>query len=312
MLALLVLCSTCALHVTENEEKSFVSWMRETSQFFLGEEYHIRFGIWLANARIVSEHKGNFEIELNKFAAMTPAEYRTLLGARIDLAEVEAPPPLEVEYDPPWDWRNKGTINPIKDQGQCGSCYAFSAIGAAESVDAVKSGKLLSFSESNVIDCAHNCGGCGGGWPSHVYKWFIEHQNGKFMLESDYPYAPHVRQCQWNAAKGVGSVTSHVALDHDPEQMCTRCQKSGALSVCIDAARVTFQLYKTGIYDDPKCSSSRMDHAVILVGWGFEGAKKFWIVRNSWGLTWGEKGYIRILRKDNLCGVETKPVLMVP
>jgi cathepsin L len=308
---LLLLCSaTCALYVSMNEEKSFVAWMRETKQIYSGEDYHMRLGIWLANSRIVREHRGNFEIGLNRLAALTPAEYKMLCGARFEIGDEDRAPDIEVQYDENWDWRARGVVNPIKDQGQCGSCWAFSAIGCAESVDAINSSKLLSFSESNVIDCVQTCWACNGGIVKRVWDWFMVHQGGKFSLEKDYPYKPQKRTCNWDPSKGVGSVHGYIYLNRDEEQLCTRCQQGGPVSVGIDASLVSFQLYTGGIYDDPKCSASNLDHAVILVGWGVEGEKKFWIIRNSWGLTWGERGYIRIIRKNNECGVASQGRLM--
>jgi C1A family cysteine protease len=288
--------------------------MRETGQFFSGEEYHFRFGIWLANARFVSEYRGNFQIGLNRLAAVTPAEYRMLLGARVDKYEegsTPVSPPMKVEYDPKWDWRTKGVVNPVKDQGQCGSCWVFSAIGCAEGVDALKFGKLLSFSESNALDCCEWGNGCNGGVMKKVWDWVVAKQGGKFMLEKDYPYKPAKCRCRWDPSKGVGSCTGIYYLQHLEEEFRTVCQKSGPLSIHVDAALASFQLYTHGIYDDPKCDPHILDHAVVLVGWGFEGERTFWIVRNSWGVTWGEKGYINILCKNNICGVLSHGRLML-
>jgi C1A family cysteine protease len=212
---------------------------------------------------------------------------------------------IPVKYDPQWDWRTKGVVQVVKNQGHCGSCWAFSAIQAAESNNAIKSGKLLSLSEKNLIDCAHKqCHGCKGGIMWCAYVWVHDRQAGKWALESDYPYIPRTGACQWNQSKGVGSLirTEFVAGGNE-DDLATKVQKYGPAAVAIDASQWSFQAYRGGIYDEPNCNSGRLDHGVGCVGWGVEGAKKFWIVKNSWGQRWGEHGFVRMIWKKNQCGI---------
>jgi cathepsin L len=300
-----------------HEEKSFLSWMRTTNQFYTGDEYQVRFGIWLSNSRFVREHNAagkSFKVSMNKLACMTPAEYRVLLGVRGGVVKAPITETVKSVTAADVDWRTKGVVNPIKDQGQCGSCWAFSAIQGAESADAIKTGKLQSFSESNLVDCVDTCFGCEGGWPSDAYDYVIGTQGGKFNLESDYPYVPVTGTCKFDASKGVGSISSILNVQSGSEDDLTdKCKTVGPVSVCIDAGHASFQMYMSGIYDEPDCSTSSLDHAVGCLGYGTDGGVTYWIVRNSWGTVWGEQGYIRMSRyKQNQCGIATQACIPVP
>jgi cathepsin L len=133
------------------------------------------------------------------------------------------------------------------------------------------------------------------------------------QLESDYPYKPETRTCTWNPSKGVGSVSNIIAVKQlDEDDLATKCQQYGPVAVAVDASHGSFHLYKEGIYDEPACSFIFLDHGVGCLGWGKEGEKKFWIIRNSWGTVWGEKGYMRMIWKNNQCGIATMACLPVP
>jgi cathepsin L len=295
------------------QEKAFVAWMRENSHAFTGDEYHFRLGIWLGTARFVQEHNamGTYKVELNKFAAMTPAEYRTMLGVRPMPVSGQAEPS---NFAPPEsiDWREKGAVNAIKDQGQCGSCWAFSTIQAAEGANFIKYKKLESYSEKNIVDCVATCFGCGGGWPYEAFDWVIGHQGGKFQFESDYPYQPVQGTCKFDASKPAGTITKYLSIvKNDEDDLVAKVAENGPTSICMDASRATFQTYKEGIYDDPKCTKTTMDHAVGLVGYAAEGGRKYWILRNSWGTVWGIAGYMKLLRGVNQCGCAAVAVVPI-
>jgi len=283
--------------------------MRSTNQFFTGDEYQSRFGIWMANSRLVQEHnaaKNSFKLSMNKFAAYTPSEYKALLGFRMELVKNKA---VKSNFVAPnaLDWREKGAVNPIKDQGQCGSCWAFSAIQGAEGAYFVGKGKLLSLSEQNLVDCVTACYGCNGGLMTAAYDYVIEHQNGKFNSETDYPYKAVTGTCKFDASKAVGHISSYVEIQEGSESdLASKCAQYGPVAIAIDASHFSFQLYSGGIYKEAACSSYNLDHGVGCVGYGAEGNTQYWIVRNSWGTSWGEKGYIRMIKDDgNRCGVAT-------
>jgi C1A family cysteine protease len=306
MLTILVSFASAAFYF-QHEEKSFVHWMREQGRVYTSNEYHLRFGIWLGNMRYVQEHNAvkAFSVSMNSLAALTPAEYQSMLGYKIDLKHRTSASSADtfVSNDEV-DWRKKGVVTDIKDQGQCGSCWAFSAVQGVESADAIKTGKLLSYSESNLVDCVAHCRGCNGGSMYIALLWVLDKQGGKMMLESDYPYHPVQGSCRFDASKGVGSLSDIRPVKTDSEEdLAQKCAQYGPVSVAIDASHTSFQLYKGGIYDEPECSSKVLDHGVGCVGYGSENGQGFWFVKNSWGVKWGENGYIRMIRKNNQCGI---------
>jgi cathepsin L len=289
--------------------------MRETNNVFTGEEYQTRFGIWMANKRLVSEHnrKSTFKVAMNKLSHYTPSEYRSLLGYKQMDRLRRKSSRMNVKAPESIDWREKGVVNAIKDQAQCGSCWAFSAIQAQESQWAIKHAKLYSLSEQNLIDCDSTSSGCDGGLMENAYEYVIKNQNGKFMLEDDYPYAGIDGTCKFDASKAVTQIVSFLDVtEGDEKDLAEKIAQYGPASIAIDASDWSFQLYSSGIYDESACSSSMLDHGVGCVGYGSENGVNYWIVRNSWGTSWGEKGYIRMIKdKSNQCGEATQACIPV-
>lgn len=308
MLALFTYLST-SVYYLQHEEKSFLLWMRSTNQFFTGDDYHLRFGIFLTNSRLVQQHKAankKFTVSLNKFAACTSAEYKSLLGFKMNLQKFETKKIGGKSNTDSLDWRTKGVVNEIKDQAACGSCWAFSTIQAAESALAISTGNLQRLSEQNLIDCVRTCYGCHGGLMTSAYAYIVGYQDGQFNLESDYPYEAVARMCRFDQYPKVGTISDYINVESGNEDdLALKCEKYGPVAVAIDASNWSFQLYTTGIYDESSCSSVNLDHGVGCVGYGVEDSTKYWIVRNSWGTTWGEAGYIRMIWKDNQCGIAT-------
>ena len=304
-----LLCVASASLYTVNEEKTFLAWMRSSNQIYTGDEYSLRFGIFMANSRLVEDHnrKSTFKVGLNKFAAMTPAEYKALLGRR-PVVKRATKPASELKDDPPAsiDWRTSGVVNAVKDQGQCGSCWAFGTIQACESAYAIKNKKLFSLSEQNLVDCATGeCQGCNGGLESAALDYILLEQGGFLMAEEDYPYKAVEGTCKFDGKKAIDCVESYRrGKAGDEEYLKTLVGTVGVADVAIDASHWSFQLYTGGIYDEPSCISTMLDHAVGCVGYGSENGVDYWIIRNSWGPNWGEDGYIRMVRnKHNQCGV---------
>ena len=287
--------------------------MRETGNIFSGDEYHFRLGIFLSNKRYVEQHNAagkSFKVALNHLAHLTPNEYKVLLGEKPYTGERKYVK-LDNVAAASVDWRTKGIVNEIKDQGQCGSCWAFSAIQACESRWAQAGHKLLSFSEQNLVDCCGGCYGCDGGWSAVAIAFVTHTQDGYFMLESDYPYTAQDGQCKFDKMKGVGNTKGADGVE-PTEEALAKAVTNGVVTISIDASQHSFHLYSSGIYYEPACSSTFLDHAVGCVGYGTEGSQAYWIVRNSWGTTWGEKGYIRMIKdKDNNCGVATRVELPI-
>jgi C1A family cysteine protease len=307
MFIALIASSVSTVFFQPHEEKSFMAHLREHNLIYTGDEYKLRLGIFLANARLIQEHNSattSFTLGLNRLATLTPAEYRSLLSSR--------PTPLtpsdtlrSVTADPPnsFDYRTQGAVTGVKDQGPCGA-WAFGAVAAQETTWCLVSGSLLTLSEQQLLDCV----GCSGGLPAAAYDYVRNRQDGKFILTSDYPYSG---ACQFDPRKGVTHLAGYyVVKSGDESDLLNAVWTKGAASLAIDASDWHFELYMGGIYDEPACTTQNLNHGLCVVGWGVDGSTPYWIAKNSWGTTWGEHGYIRMSRnKGNQCGIATAAVI---
>lgn len=291
-----------------HEERSFLNWMRKNNDYYTGDEYHFRLGIFLANQRFVESYNKDStrtsKVAMNKFACYTRAEYNSLLGVIPQLSHSKSSSkPITNKNDPEsLDWRDKGAVNTVKDQGSCGSCWAFSAIAAEEGAYFVSSGTLYRLSEQNLVDCASSCLGCNGGLPELGLGQALNNQGRKFALESDYPYVGHQQSCNFDQSKAVADISA-ITMYREEKYIQPNLIKWGPTSVCIDASGQGFMLYTSGIYMGTDCRKLQ-NHAVCVVGYGTENDTPYWIVRNSWGKSWGESGYIRMIRDVNVCNIQ--------
>ncbi|KAN0028681.1 hypothetical protein ACTFIV_010530 [Dictyostelium citrinum] len=205
------------------------------------------------------------------------------------------------------DWRLYGKVNSVKNQGGCGSCYAFSAVAALESHYAIKYNRMLDLSEQNLVDCTvkYGNGGCGGGWMHTCFKYVIE--NGGINQQHNYRYKGRVGECTYNNIDSNARASKYVLiLRNDENSLANAIATVGPVSVAYDASTIEFMYYKSGIYHSKDCNKDRTTHAVLVVGYGSENGVDFWIIKNSWGLGWGEQGYFRMRRNTgNKCGVAT-------
>jgi cathepsin L len=301
--------------VSQKEEKGFVAHMREFGLMYSGEEYHLRLGLYLAAVRQIEEHNsGNrgFLLGLNQFATWTNAEYQVLLG-RIDTTEAlkELSPRRSLRANLPveFDWTALGKVQEVKDQGKCGSCWTFGAIGAQESMWAINKNELLSLSEQNLLDCTILAFGCKGGNPITAYLHVLLFQSGHFNLESSYPYEAKQGPCRYSSSGAVTLLVDAGLVRQSETAVQQVLYEDGPLGVAIDASHDSFQKYKSGVYLEPACSSTKLDHEVLLVGWGTD-PSAYWLIKNSWGVKWGEAGYFKLARnKNNHCGIATEAVL---
>jgi hypothetical protein len=281
--------------------------MRSTNTLYTGADYHLRLGIFLSNSRFVRSHNAHsrFRTSLNRFAALTPAEYRCMLGLLPRPLTVAAPSKRSPPKDfPSYDWRDQGAVTEVKNQGTCGSCWAFAAISSAESSNKIIGGTLYLLSEQNLIDCVTTCYGCNGGLATLAYDYVLQYQHGQFVLSDAYPYTGSIGDCKFNADVAIGQIYGYLAVVSDSEpDLAAAVAGYGPAAAAVDASTVAFQLYGGGIFEDEHCSSIDLNHGIGIVGFGVEDDVGFWIVKNSWGTDWGEEGYIRIVRGRNECGI---------
>jgi C1A family cysteine protease len=242
---------------------------------------------------------------------MTPVSDRfpEELFSKIEVPEVDGNEPAteptaeEVAALPTtWDSRNKGWIPAVRNQGQCGSCWAFSAAATMSANYAKKhGGSPLILSEQQLVDCSPSDHGCNGGWPLSTFAYA---QKG-VELDSAYPYRATTGTCKFDASKVKAKVASYGYTSKSVDGIKQAVYNNGEISVAVNANKM--QSYHGGIITATGCSTS-INHAVNVVGWGASGSTKYWIVRNSWGTGWGESGYCRFVAGSNACGIETYPM----
>jgi len=204
------------------------------------------------------------------------------------------------------DWVAKGGVTPVKNQAKCGSCWAFSSTGSLEGAFFVATGKLESLSEEDLVQCnSVTDHGCQGGLMDNAFAWV--QQNG-ICSEASYPYTSGTGitgTCKKTCAPDV-TITGHTDVPSKDEKSLQAAVSKQPVSVAIEADKSAFQLYKGGVLDDATCGT-QLDHGVLVVGFGTDSGKDYWKVKNSWGPTWGEQGYIRMIRNKNQCGIAQQP-----
>ncbi|XP_072517909.1 digestive cysteine proteinase 2-like [Salminus brasiliensis] len=286
-------------------------WKQQFNQDFGPSADSRRRAIWTRNLQLIADHNKNyllgynkFTMAINKFGATADYEYFGMLGARVSDSPMTSQEP--VHFTPPssLDYRTQGFVTPVKDQGTCGSSWAFSVTGAIEAQVAKTTGVLVSLSEQDLLDCSkvNVTYGCDGAWMSNAYDYVQTHGlNG----DANYPYEARDDQpCMHDPDKNVIMIRGHKTLPPGDEDMLkTSLAFFGPITVAVDASNWSFMFYNMGIYDEPLCDAAQANHAVLLVGYGSENGVDYWIVKNSWGLGWGEEGYMRVLRGNNLCGI---------
>ena len=214
-------------------------------------------------------------------------------------------PPVSNSMPTNWDWRDHNAVSPVKNQGQCGSCWTFSSVEAIESAYAIAMNvSAPSLSEQEILDCASK-DGCGGGFMDNAFHW-VEYHNG-VCSEEEYPYQAKDGLCK--KCTPVVKVKDYVDVTPNNTRELMKAVLKQPVAIAIEADNIWFQLYKKGVMKG-HCGTN-LDHGVLLVGYGTENGDDYWLIKNSWGADWGDKGYIKILRKNKdgpgNCGILMQP-----
>lgn len=252
-----------------------------------------------------------YDYQFNQFADLTQEEFSNqYLNLKVlSDEEIENFPKLKVNMneDVPesFDWREHNGVTPVKNQGQCGSCWAFSATANIESINAVKTGKLVSLSEQQIVDCDTIDHGCGGGWQEKALDYII--QTGGLEADSEYIYTHKKGDCKFNKEKVAVKISNYEFVSKDEEEIKAALVQNGPLAAALNAQML--QYYHGGVFHVKwpfTCDPKLLNHAVLIVGYGQTNlGEKYWIVKNSWGSRWGEKGFFRMLRGTGECGINT-------
>jgi len=275
-----------------------------------------RYKIWLKKRAFVQQHNAGadqhgYTVGLNHFSDLTTHEYQNKLTYRPikDSWENAKPFILDPSFkaEKSLNWTAKGAVTSVGNEFQCGSCWAFSATGALEGQHFLKTGKLVSLSEQQLMDCSTKDGnhGCEGGLMSDSYKYIME--NGGIDTEASYPYTGKEGKCKFNSSNIGATCTGYVKVAQNESALFEAVQNIGPVAVAMDASHISFEMYKSGVYYEPQCSSTRIDHTLLAVGFGTLNGKDYWLCKNSWGTSWGSNGYVLMARnRDNNCGIATQ------
>ncbi|XP_059163590.1 procathepsin L-like [Physella acuta] len=317
MLRFLIFTLAIAM-ASASTEANWCVFKAKHNKTYTGDDDVIRWYIWQSNLKKIEEHnelyaKGlkSYYLKENKYTDMTSEEFVKIMnGVRIQktLTPKNFNSGLLKDVLPKSvDWRKKGYVTKVMDQGQCGSCWAFAANGAIEGQHFKATGKLVQLSASNLMDCSQKYGnqGCNGGFMDQSFQYVID--NKGIDTEISYPYKPETRKCAFKRATVGATEKSYKDIESGSENALQQAVATvGPVSIAMDGSHSSFQMYGGGVYDEPACSSTQLDHAMLVVGYDSLDGKDYWTVKNSWGTTWGDEGYILMSRnKKNQCGIAT-------
>jgi len=312
----------------EKEPQSlFVEFLESYPHDFPSQqERQRRYSVFLNNLKNIKQlnavHDGQATFGLNEFSLMTPAEFKATRAGGVkrnyawtDFFNVDESSMLPMATDEQvaaaptavdWRTRKPPVVTPVKNQRQCGDCWAFSTTGNVEGQWALSGRPLVSLSEQQLCDCDTTDHGCDGGMMNNAMNYII--RNGGIDTEASYPYRAKQGACKFNKANIGAKISSFKMIPHDPAQIAYYVANQGPVSIAVDAT--TWQSYKSGIIKS-NCGKD-LDHGVLLVGYGQQGSTPYWIVKNSWGTTWGQSGYILVSRgPGDMCGIDKFPITSI-
>ena len=297
--------------IMTEEEYQFMGFITKYGRSYATKsEYNFRLAQFTKRLQEIEEHNSQdgmtSTVGINKFADYSNEEIKKMNGLKPMETKPEERPYEFSEEDiaDAIDWRTKGAVTPVKNQGHCGSCWAFSTTGSIEGAHHLATGNLVSFSESNLVDCSWLNHGCNGGLMDLAFMYAEKHP---LMTEADYPYHPSsgLFACKYKKEKGVAKVTTYKDVQRGSASQLKAALNVGPVSVGIEADKPVFHAYTGGIINSTSCGT-QMDHGVLAVGYGTENGQEYYIVKNSWGADWGEKGFVRIAIADGagICGIQ--------
>jgi C1A family cysteine protease len=298
--------------------KEFNSFRERFNKNYLSkDELNSRFSVFRNNLIDILIHNAdvsqNFTLGVNQFTDLTPQEFKEQYVSGLKpvgsygcktFSSTASDAPSSI------DWRNKGGVTSVKDQGQCGSCWSFSATGAIEGAWAISNGQLIDLSEQELVDCAtgiaYGSRGCSGGQMEGGFKFVI--QNGQCSLSS-YPYTAKDEKCKSCTALAHISSCSDVKPNDQVSLKAAVSQQPVAVAISADSR--IFQSYSGGVITSSACYTS-LNHGVLVVGYGTENDVDYWLVKNSWGPSWGSAGYVKIQKSSStndpgVCGISMQP-----
>lgn len=314
MLSLVVFVACVAVTLAINGENK--QWRDYKLKFKKSYDTHledrVRQSIYFDNLDRIDEQNANSPVGgavfgEGPFTDLTPEEFKatflmkTMPRHNEDLETVVSAP-VDVQALPSsYDWKTKGVVTPVKNQGQCGSCWDFSATETMESVCALANYTLTKFSEQQIVDCDKTCYGCDGGWPYRAYAYVIG--AGGIESEEEYPYTAQDGSCKFSKSKVEPcKITSweYVTTTKNETQMQNFLYANSPLSICVDAS--SWQNYQSGVMKPGQCGQ-QLDHCVQATGWSVMSGTNVWNVRNSWATSWGMQGYIYLEMGHDTCGM---------
>jgi len=274
-------------------------------------EREYRVGVYYTNMMTVHNHNAlnlSYTLETNQFADLTTSEFLEMytglnINQNVNATKRYASVAVNTSVPTSVDWVTAGAVTGVKNQGQCGDCWAFSTTGGLEGVYEIATGTLTSFSEQQLTDCSDSYGneGCNGGLMDDAFK-YVEAEG--IETEANYPFKGVDQKCKYSASDVVFKISGYTDVtpsDNDALQAAVALQP---ISIGIDAESI--MLYSSGIFDNKNCGTE-LDHGVLIAGYGEANGTPYWLVKNSWGASWGEEGYIRFIRASGqgtaICGL---------